>query len=129
MKRYLRAFAMCQSMFCALPCPWQVWDEEARPLMLAFLPLVGLEIGLLWAGLAWLCGALGMPGTVTSLWYQASTVKPWIRRGARSWQRQGLPVMTVPTPCDSQQPGTRIFHDPPDSLSTNLGVQRKNGHV
>ena len=66
MKRYLRAFAMCQSMFCALPCPWQVWDEEARPLMLAFLPLVGLEIGLLWAGLAWLCGALGMPGTVTA---------------------------------------------------------------
>ena len=66
MKRAMHAFAMCQSMFCAIPCPWQVWDEEARPLMLAFLPLVGLEIGLLWAGLAWLCGAVGLYAPLTA---------------------------------------------------------------
>ena len=52
MKRILHAFFMCQSMFCAIPCPCRVWDEEARPLMLPMLPLVGLEIGALW----WLLG-------------------------------------------------------------------------
>ena len=59
MKRIVHAFFMCQSMFCAIPCPWQVWDEKARDRMLLFLPLVGLEIGALWATLAWGCGCLG----------------------------------------------------------------------
>lgn len=67
MKIYLHAFAMCQSMFCAIPCPWQVWDEKARDKMLLFLPLVGLEIGALWALLAWLLGLAGVPGTVKAL--------------------------------------------------------------
>ena len=67
MKTYLHAFAMCQSMFCAIPCPWQVWDEKARDRMLLFLPLVGLEIGALWAILAWGCGCLGVPGPVRAL--------------------------------------------------------------
>ena len=57
MKTYLHAFAMCQSMFCSIPAP-QVWDEKAKDKMLLFLPLVGLEIGLLWAALAWLCAAV-----------------------------------------------------------------------
>ncbi len=55
MKRYLHAFGMCQSMFCAIPSPWHGWDEEARPKMLLFLPLVGLEMGAIWWGLSWLC--------------------------------------------------------------------------
>lgn len=67
MKIYLHAFAMCQSMFCAIPCPWQVWDEKARDKMLLFLPLVGLEIGALWALFAWGCGFLGVPGPVRAL--------------------------------------------------------------
>ena len=54
MKSYLHAFAMCQSMFCAIPCPWKLWDEKARDKMLLALPWVGLEIGALWAALAWL---------------------------------------------------------------------------
>lgn len=58
---------MCQSMFCALPCPWHVWDEKARDKMLLFLPLVGLELGVLWAALAWLCGRLGVPAPVRAL--------------------------------------------------------------
>ena len=61
MKRALHAFGMCQSMFCAVPCPWKGWDEEARPLMLAFLPVIGLEIGAAWAALGWLADALGLP--------------------------------------------------------------------
>lgn len=67
MKRYLHAFAMCQSMFCSLPCPWNVWDEDARDQMLLFLPLVGLEIGLIWAVLAWAVSALALPALVTGL--------------------------------------------------------------
>ena len=66
MKRYLHAFAMCQSMFCAIPCP-QVWDEKARDKMLLFLPVVGLEIGGLWALLAWAAGLLRLPLPVTGL--------------------------------------------------------------
>ena len=66
MKTYLHAFAMCQSMFCAIPAP-QVWDEKARDKMLLFLPIVGLEIGLIWAGLAWLCHLLNLPIMITAL--------------------------------------------------------------
>ena len=64
MKQYLHAYAMCQSMFCALPCPWNVWDEKAKDKMLLFLPIVGLEIGALWALLAWLSELLGLPEIV-----------------------------------------------------------------
>ena len=51
MKLWLQALGMCQSMFCAIPSPWQGWEEKAREKMLLCLPLVGLEIGLLWWGL------------------------------------------------------------------------------
>ena len=66
MKTYLHAFAMCQSMFCAIPAP-QVWDEKAKDKMLLFLPIVGLEIGIIWAGLAWLCRLLNLPTMITAL--------------------------------------------------------------
>ena len=67
MKTLFNAYAMCQSMFCAVPCPWKIWDEQAKGKMLLFLPVVGLEIGLLWAVLAWLCGFLNLPGLMTAL--------------------------------------------------------------
>lgn len=67
MKRYLHAFFMCQSMFCAIPCPIQIWDEEARNKMLLFLPVVGLEIGAIWVLLAWLCSLLHLPSLLTAL--------------------------------------------------------------
>lgn len=67
MKRILHAFFMCQSMFCAIPCPCRVWDEEARPLMLPMLPLVGLEIGALWWLLGWLTGSLNLPVLIRGL--------------------------------------------------------------
>lgn len=66
MRTYFHAFAMCQSMFCAIPAP-QVWDEKARDKMLLFLPIVGLEIGAVWALLAWLCRFLQLPAMVTAL--------------------------------------------------------------
>lgn len=67
MKRYLHAFAMCQSMFCAIPCPWKLWDEEARDKMLLFLPIVGLEMGALWAALAFLTEFWKLPQLVRGL--------------------------------------------------------------
>ena len=67
MKRFFHAFFMCQSMFCAIPCPCRVWDEEARPLMLPMLPLVGLEIGALWAFFGWLTHILGLPTLIRAL--------------------------------------------------------------
>ena len=66
MKKYLYAFVMCQSMFCAIPAP-QAWDEKAKDKMLLFLPIVGLEIGVLWAALAWLCRLLNLPALVAGL--------------------------------------------------------------
>ena len=66
MKTYLHAFFMCQSMFCAIPAP-QVWDEKARDKMLLFLPVVGLELGLIWAGIAWVCRTLMLPKLLTAL--------------------------------------------------------------
>ena len=67
MKTMLHAYAMCQSMFCAIPCPWKIWDEKAKTHMLLFLPLVGLEIGVIWAMLAWACGFLQLPTLIGAL--------------------------------------------------------------
>ena len=67
MKTYFHAFAMCQSMFCAIPFPGNIWDEKARDKMLLFLPLVGLEMGAIWAVLAWLCNFLQLPVLVKGL--------------------------------------------------------------
>lgn len=66
MKKYLHALVMCQSMFCAIPAP-QLWDESARDKMLLFLPVVGVEIGGIWAVLAWICKLLNLPVMVTAL--------------------------------------------------------------
>ena len=67
MKTCLHAFAMCQSMFCAIPFPGNLWDEKARDKMLLFLPIVGLEIGAIWVGIAWLCRLLQLPPLVGGL--------------------------------------------------------------
>ncbi len=67
MKRYFQAWAMCRSMFCYIPSPWRIWNEEARPLMLVFLPILGLEIGALWWGLAWLLDHFAVPAVLSAL--------------------------------------------------------------
>ena len=67
MKLSFYAFAMCQSMFCAIPFPGNLWEEKARGRMLLFLPLVGLEIGAIWALAAWICRILALPTLVTGL--------------------------------------------------------------
>ena len=65
MKKYFRAMMMSMTMFCAIPCPYHGWDEEARPLMTLFLPVVGAWIGILWTGCAYLVGLLGLPALVS----------------------------------------------------------------
>lgn len=78
MKLWFAAFAMCQSMFCAIPCPWNVWEEKARDKMLLCLPLVGLEIGLIWYALSLLCSYLALPQLVTGL---VLSVYPFVATG------------------------------------------------
>ena len=78
MKIYFRAFAMCQSMFCSIPFPCNIWEENARDKMLLFLPIVGLEIGAIWAVLAWLCNVLNLPVLVKGLIF---SVYPYLVTG------------------------------------------------
>lgn len=52
---------MCMTMFCAIPCPFHTWDDEARPLMTLFLPVVGAWIGILWTLTAYVIRWLGLP--------------------------------------------------------------------
>lgn len=68
--KILHAFVMCLSMFCALPVPCKTWDEDARGLMTACLPGVGMVIGALWLAL----GALGrrlLPPMLAAAWIAA----------------------------------------------------------
>ena len=67
MKLWFYALGMCQSMFCALPFPWHGWEEKARDRMLLCLPLIGLEIGLIWRGLVWVCDWLALPQAIRAV--------------------------------------------------------------
>ncbi|MBQ8974941.1 MAG: adenosylcobinamide-GDP ribazoletransferase [Oscillospiraceae bacterium] len=62
MKKLVTGFFMSWGMFCAIPCPCKLWDEEARPLMLVCFPVLGLLLGGLWALLAFVLSkfALGL---------------------------------------------------------------------
>lgn len=78
MKLWLYALGMCQSMFCALPFPWHGWEEKARDRMLLCLPLIGLEIGLVWWGLLWICDWLGLPQAIRAM---VLTAAPYLLTG------------------------------------------------
>ncbi len=65
MKKLFRAFLMCLSMFTVIPVPAGAWDEDARPIMTLFLPVVGLIVGGLWAALAYILRLLELPELVT----------------------------------------------------------------
>ena len=64
MKKNLRAMMMSFTMFCAVPCPFHMWEEEARPLMTLFLPFVGAFIGGLWTLAAYVVRGLSLPEPV-----------------------------------------------------------------
>ena len=67
MKEYWTAFTMTQSMFCALPFPCREWKEEARNKMLLFLPVVGLEIGVIWFAVNCVLSYIGIPVLIKAL--------------------------------------------------------------
>jgi len=56
--KIVKAFFMCLGMFSAIPCPYRPWDEDARGLMTACLPIVGAVIGALWYAFALIGQAL-----------------------------------------------------------------------
>ncbi len=78
MNQWWNAFWMCFGMFCGLPCPVRIWKEQARPRMIACLPLVGAILGGFWAALAWSLTALNTPQPV---WAAAMTAIPWLLSG------------------------------------------------
>jgi len=65
-------------MFCAIPFPGNVWEEKSRGKMLLFLPLVGLEIGAIWALIAWGAEMLALPKLLSAL---AVSVWPYLATG------------------------------------------------
>lgn len=77
MKKYIDSFCMAQSMFCTLPAPRR-WDESARKYMLLFLPLIGLETGILWYAAALLMRRLSVPAP---LWAMVLTALPLLLTG------------------------------------------------
>ena len=78
MKKYFTAFSMTQSMFCHIPFPIKEWDEKSRPYMLLFLPLVGLEIGVLWLLAHRVMVLLNMPRYIYAF---AMTTVPFLLAG------------------------------------------------
>lgn len=68
--RAVRAFFMCLGMFSAIPCPYRPWDEEARGLMTACLPLVGAVVGALWYALSVL-GRMWLSEALSAAWIAA----------------------------------------------------------
>lgn len=59
--KLITGFFMAWGNFCAIPCPWKVWDEGARKLMLVMFPLVGVVMGMIWYGMYWIFYYLGVP--------------------------------------------------------------------
>lgn len=55
----LKGFVQSLSMYSAIPVPGLRWDSRADRHMLAMYPLVGLVIGGIWWGMAWLLEWLG----------------------------------------------------------------------
>lgn len=64
--KLLTGFWMAWGNFLALPCPCKKWDNDMKNAMLGFLPLTGLIIGAVWAGLCVLFVMLGLPYLVIS---------------------------------------------------------------
>ena len=52
---------MAWGMFCTIPCPNKVWNNEARSLSVVFLPVIGLIIGIFWAFISFLLDLISCP--------------------------------------------------------------------
>jgi len=66
MKRYFKGLYMSFGMFCAIPLPYNLWDDGCMNLMLPCFPLVGAVLGAIWWALAELlvfCGLHTVPAS------------------------------------------------------------------
>ncbi len=71
-------FFMAWSNFLAIPCPVKRWDDDLRPYMLAWLPTIGLLVGLLWSAVVTLLLYFGLPYLITAF---LATVAPFLLCG------------------------------------------------
>lgn len=108
MKKAVRAFLMCLSMFSVIPVPGRVWDEESRPLMTLFLPAAGLIIGGIWTLLARLTRAMGLPGLVEAV---VLCAYPFLITGGIHMDGY-LDVTDAVRSCGSPEERRRILKDP-----------------
>ena len=64
--KFITGFFMAWGNFITLPCPYKKWDGQLKNMMLAFLPSVGLVIGVLWMAIFWLMVYLQLPPVLIS---------------------------------------------------------------
>lgn len=76
MSNWIYGFFMAWGMFLTVPCPKKIWNESAREQMLVCLPLTGLIVGAVWAGLSLLSPHL--PAPLAALLLAAA---PWLTTG------------------------------------------------
>ena len=62
--KIFRSVALAFSLFSRLPAPKVTWEPESMRYALAALPLVGLVVGAVLGGWAWICGALAFGKTL-----------------------------------------------------------------
>lgn len=74
MKQWIDGFFMAWGMFLAIPCPARRWNEQARGRMLLCLPLIGLVVGGVWAGVS----LLPLPAPLRAA---LLTLAPWLTTG------------------------------------------------
>ena len=66
LKRCIKGFYMSLGMFCGIPLPFHIWEEDYTPIMVTSLPLVGLLIGAIWWGVSLLFITLSFPIMITA---------------------------------------------------------------
>lgn len=64
--KFITGFFMAWGNFITLPCPYKRWDGQLKNMMLAFLPSVGLVIGILWMAVFGLLIYLQLPLSLIS---------------------------------------------------------------
>ena len=65
MKKLFTGLCMAWGNFCYIP-GLKKWDEEARSIMLGWLPFIGLVVGIIWAGIYLGLCAISMPFLLTA---------------------------------------------------------------
>lgn len=66
--KFIIGFFMAWGNFITLPCPYKRWDSNLKNMMLAFLPGVGVVVGVLWMIIfAVIDGWLVLPPKIVSL--------------------------------------------------------------